>query len=228
MIDFHLELNGKNVRVGLMGLPIAKPKPVVQYATGAGEVQSRKMITGINKAANVSFDSLRDGDPELDLNLAGADASDLTPAYFDPQAEHAKPVTDFKDIDVIYGPDDSEKARRDHVNRKPNINETHPVKVTRRLPLAEVLTSFVPKQTLQVVHTDGLNFEFLRDFAKDLLVKQEAAVLGAGAKANLPLVLRNASSPHRAFLIGAFAETDRYQLLLMLSDQELKLPEQSA
>ena len=92
----------------------------------------------------------------------------------------------------------------------------------------EALTAFAFKQTLQVAHVDGLTFEFLRDLARDLAQKNEVAVLGAGPKGNLPLVLREAGTPNRAFLYGEVDAEGRYRLLLLLSDQELKLPDRPA
>ena len=227
MLDFHLELNGKSARVGLHGLPVATPKKPVKYATGAGEVAGRRMISGIRKNLKTDYAALRDGDPELDLALAGTqiDTSDTTPAYFDANSEAPKPIGDFNDIDIVFDASGAEKSRRPHLNRPANINDIHPIKVTKRIPLIEALTEFAPKHTLQVVHVDGLSFDFLREYAADLVAKNEAARVGSGPKGNLPIVLRAHSSPYRGFLIGKAAPADRYQLLLVLSDQELKLPE---
>jgi hypothetical protein len=53
------------------------------------------------------------------------------------------------------------------------------------------------------------------------------ALLGAGPKGAGPVVLRDGGSPFRAFLYGeaeGSGEKARYRLLLLLSDQELKLP----
>ena len=229
MLDFHLELNGKSARVGLYGLPVATPRKAVKYATGAGEVAGRRMITGIRKNLKTDFAALRDGDPELNLALAGTqvDTDDTTPAYFDPNSETPQPIGDFNDIDIIFDASGAEKSRRPHLVRAANLNDVHPIKVTKRIPLSEALTEFAPKHTLQVVHIDGLSFDFLRAFAADLVAKNEAARVGAGPKGNLPIVLRAHSSPYRGFLIGKAAPADRYQLLLVLSDQELKLPEAS-
>ena len=63
--------------------------------------------------------------------------------------------------------------------------------------------------------------------AKRLHDKKEVALLGAGPKGNAPLILRDKGSPHRAFLFGELGkggESDKYRLLLLLSNQELKLP----
>ena len=134
------------------------------------------------------------------------------------------PIGDFADIDIVFGPDGEEKTRRPHLVRRPNLDELHPVKLGKRMPMAEALTGFAFKQMLQLAHTDGLSFEFLRDLAADLAQKQEVALLGAGPKGNLPLVLREHGSAYRAFLYGEVDDAGRYQLLLLLSDQELKLP----
>ena len=227
MLDFHLELNGKSARVGLHGLPIATPKKAVKYATGAGEVAGRRMITGIRKNLKTDFAALRDGDPELNLALAGTqvDTDDTTPAYFDPSSELPRPIDNYNDIDIIFDASGAEKSRRPHLVRVANLNDTHPIKVSKRIPLSVALTEFAPKHTFQVTHLDGLSFDFLREFAADLVAKNEAARVGAGPKGTLPIVLRKHSSQYRGFLVAKAAPTDSYQLLLILSDQELKLPE---
>lgn len=227
MLELHLELGGKSTRVGLHGLPQVKPKIDVKQATGAGEIASRRMISGIKKNVSVDFAALRDGDPELDLALAGTriDAADTTPVYFFPDAENPKPVSDFNDIDIVFDAAGNEKQRRAHLVRAANVNIAQPVKVRKRIPMHDALTSFAPKHVLQVVHTDGLSFDFLRDFALDLLAKNEAASLIAGPKSNLPLVLRKEGVRYNGFLVALNASSDRYQLVLLLSDQELKLPE---
>lgn len=228
MLTLHLEYGGKSTRVSLYGLPRAQPRPEPVSRTSRGEIASRRIISGIRKApANLSFDALRDGDPELDLQLAGMaiEPDSATTAYFDRSAPEQGPVGDFQDIDIVFDASGAEKARRPHLKRSSNLDDLHPVKVTKRLPLSEALSSFVIKSTLQVAHVDGLTFEFLQGIARDLASKQEVAVLGAGAKGNMPLVLREGGTPYRAFLAGQVEANDRYQLLLLVSDQELKQPE---
>ena len=229
MLEFHLELNGKSAHVELHKLPVAIPQKAVKYATGAGEVVGRRMITGIRKNLKTDFAALRDGDPELDLSLAGTqiDAGDTTPAYFDAGSESPQPISEFNDIDIVFDASGAEKSRRPHLNRPANINGAYPIKASKRIPLSEALTEFAPKHTLQVTHVDGLSFDFLREFAADLVAKNEAARVGAGPKGTQPIVLRQHSSPYLGFLIGKAAPANSYQLLLVLSDQQLKLPEAS-
>jgi hypothetical protein len=49
------------------------------------------------------------------------------------------------------------------------------------------------------------------------------ALVGAGPKGAAPLVVRDRGNPYRAFLYGE-ADGEQYRLLLLLSDQEMKLP----
>jgi len=149
---------------------------------------------------------------------------DATPAYFDPSDAAPKPIGDFANVDVVFDAQGAEKARRPHLVRRPSLNELHPVKVTKRMPLLEALMSFTFRQSMQLAHVDGLIFEFLRDLARDLQQNQEVALLGAGPKANQPLVIREHGGAWRGFLYGEVNAQGECRLLLLLSDQELKLP----
>ena len=209
----HLEHSARSARVALHGLPLERPRQKTQNATAVGPVSTWRVVTGARKSdPSIGYDDLLEGDPEIDLALAGTevDSDSATPAWFDPSAAEPRPIGDFADVDIVYDATGAEKTRRPHLVRRPNLNELHPVKVGKRLPIADALT-------------DGLTFEFLHDLAKDLADKGEVALLGAGPKGNLPLVLREHGTAYRAFLYGEVAE-GRYKLLL-LSDQELKLPE---
>jgi hypothetical protein len=96
------------------------------------------------------------------------------------------------------------------------------------MPLEQVLTTFVFRTTYQLVHEDGIGYEFLHRVAAKLHKDGVAALLGAGPKGNQPLVFKAKGSPFRAFLygeIGEGADTDKYRLLLLLSNQELKMPD---
>lgn len=226
-MTLHLEHGARSARVALHGLPLERPRMKTVNTTPVGPVNTWRVVTGVRKdEAGIGFDALLEGDPELDLQLAGTevDSDSVTPAWFDPSAEEPRPIGDFADVDIVYDPAGKEKARRPHLVRRPNLNELHPVKLGKRMPAVDALTAFAFKQTLQVAHTDGLTFEFLRDLAKDLADKGEVALLGAGPKGNMPLVLREHGTAYRAFLYGE-VEEGRYKLLLLLSDQELKLPE---
>lgn len=227
-MTLHLEHGSRSARLSLLGLPTSKPRPKPVTRTPFGEIRSWRIANGVRKGAEgIDFAALRDGDPELDVELAGLeiDSDDCSPAWFDPNAAEPAPIGDFADVDIVFDASGSEKQRRPHLIRRPNLNELHPVKLGKRLPATEALTGFAYKQVLQLAHTDGLSFEFLRELARELAERKEVALLGAGPKGNLPLVLREHGSAYRAFLYGEVDGAGRYKLLLLLSDQELKLPE---
>lgn len=226
MQTIHLEHAGRTLRAGLHALPRARSHAKLSYQTSAGQVSSTRLINGIKRNATVEPDSLIAGDPELDLASAGIAIAPgtATTAYFDASADQPTPVGDFTDTDVVYDAHGTETARRPHLVRQSNLDTLYPIKLGKRLSLIQALTQFAIRGQLQISHSDGLSFEFLRDLAADLQNKGEVAVLGAGPKGNQPLVLREHGSAYRGFLAGEVDAEGNYQLLLLLSDQELKLP----
>jgi hypothetical protein len=152
---------------------------------------------------------------------------DATAVYIDPTAAQPTIATDFKEVEVVYTPEGQEKERRSRVYRTANVDTTAPLKIARRMPTAECLSRFVFRAMQQLVHTDGLTFDFLFGLAKSLQENKSMALLGAGPKGAAPIVLRDGGTPFRAFLYGEVegsGDNARYRLLLLLSDQELKRP----
>lgn len=232
MQTIHLELGGKSTRVSLQTLPAQKTKVAPITKTSAGPVHTLRVTNGRNPKIDpfqLSQAQLIESDPELLGSGAGEvlSAEMISAAYYDPTEPDPVPVPDFKLVDHVFDPQGQEKETRPYVLRRPNLNELHPVKIGKRVPLVQALTQFVFKESRQIIHVDGLSYDFLFALAKDLHEKQEIAILGAGAKGNQPLIMREKGSPNRAFLygeIGTGAEADRYRLLLLLSNQELKIP----
>jgi hypothetical protein len=232
MNTIHLDLQGKTARVLFQSLPCARQKPAIRTLTSKGSVASARIVNGANPRVDpfkITAQDLIAGDPELAPHSAGEvlDVEALSAAFYEPESASPAPVADFKQIDIVYDSTGAEKERRPHVTRMTNLNELHPIRIGKRLPLAQALTDFVYKQAYQIVHEDGVTKDFLFNLAQDLHTKQEMAVLGAGPKGNQPLVVRDKGTPYRAFLygeIGAGDDEGKYKLLLLLSDQELKRP----
>ncbi|MCA1904581.1 MAG: hypothetical protein CV045_07920 [Cyanobacteria bacterium M5B4] len=227
----HLEYQGITTKVSVQTpLPMV-PKPKLVYRTPAGRVSSLPILKGINSTIDpktLQPQDLIDSDPELDWRSGGEilEMDMLTTAYFDPNDNDRRPVSDFQVFDIIYDAQGNAIDRRPKLNRKANINTPIPVKLGKRLPLLQVLTTFVLRHTYQLVHEDGVTREFLYRIAQDLHHKQEMAIVGAGVKGNQPIVMRDKGSPYRGFLygeIGKDQQQEQYKLLLLLSDQELKL-----
>ena len=227
MLTIHLENEGRSARLGLTLPPAEKALPPLEQVTSAGKIKRVQAMNGQVPLASTTAAALIEGDPELDLLSAGRLMRDATAVYLDTTAEKPTIATDFKEVEIVYTVDGQEKERRPRVFRTANIDTTSPLKIVKRLPVKECLTRFVFRGMQQLVHTDGLTFDFLHGLAKSLQETQSMALIGAGPKGAGPLVLRDGGTPFRAFLYGeaeGSGEKARYRLLLLLSDQELKKP----
>ncbi len=230
----HLEDQGKSARVSLRPLPQAYPSPDLRSRTPVGPVSLVRLTNGLNSRLDpkqLAPQDLIESDPEINPARAGQilEPELLSTAYYDAQAEEPEPISNFKFTDIIFDPAGEEQDRRPHLTRRSNLNDLLPVKLGKRIPLQQALTQFIFKLTYQIVHEDGVTLEFLFNIAQDLDQKQELAVVGAGSKGNQPLVIREKGSPYRGFLygeIGRGEDEGKYKLLLLLSDQELRKPNQ--
>ena len=95
------------------------------------------------------------------------------------------------------------------------------------LKKSEVWNRFVFAAKLQVRHINGLTYDFLYETARELEQKDSLLLVGAGPKANQPLVFQRGGTPYRGFLEGR-TRGESYCLILHLSNMELKLPEKAA
>ena len=92
---------------------------------------------------------------------------------------------------------------------------------------SEVYNKFVFASKSQIVHVNGLTYDFLFGIAKELEEKESLMLLGAGPKGAQPLIFHRGGTPYRGFLEGR-TQGDKYCLLLHLSNMEFKVPEAAA
>ena len=76
-------------------------------------------------------------------------------------------------------------------------------------------------RTVQIRHLDGLSYDYLHGMAKELDGEDVAVYLGAGARGRERLIFNTNGAPYHGFLEGR-VDGERYQLLLHLSNMELK------
>jgi hypothetical protein len=227
MLTIHLENEGRSARIGLSAPVAEKAMAPLEQVTSAGKVKRIQALNGQNYLQPVNASQLIEGNPELDLQIAGRLMRDATAVYLDPTAAQPMLATEFKEVEVVYTQEGQEKERRARVFRTANVDTTAPLKIVRRMPVKDCLTRFIFRGIQQLVHTDGLTFDFLYGLAKSLQETQSMALVGAGPKGAGPLVLRDGGTPFRGFLYGEVegsGEEARYRVLLLLSDQELKRP----
>jgi hypothetical protein len=173
---------------------------------------------GIDKIA----DALIAGDPEIDRESSGRFLRDTSRVYVNSERQVVYGVTQNE---IVRNPDGSEKLRRPKKVTVTNVTPEQPLLWSGRLlAKREVYNKFVIVAKLQIVHINGLTYDFLHGIARELEQKESLLAVGAGPKSNQPLVLRRGALPYRGFLEGR-TRGDEYCLLLHLSNIELKAPE---
>ena len=169
--------------------------------------------------------ALVDGDPEIDLERHGSLLRETSRVYIDADGKIARRVQQFE---VVRNPDGTERERRPRKVAHPNLAEEVPLKWSGRLmKKAEVYNKFVFAAKRQIMHVNGLTYDFLYAMAKELHEAESLMLLGSGPKGNQPLVLTKGGQQYRGFLEGR-VDGEKYCLILHLSNMELKAPAEVA
>lgn len=167
-------------------------------------------------------EALIESDPEVDMELTGVLLRDTSRVWVNPDSEMVRRVSLFE---VVRNPDGSERERRPRKVLEGNVAGETPLKWSGKfIDKEKAKRKFVFAGKQQLVHVNGLTYDFLHSMAKDLEERNAFMLVGAGPKANQPLVLRRGSSPYRGFLEGR-TDGDRYCLMLHFTNMELKAPE---
>jgi len=163
--------------------------------------------------------ALIDGDPDIDAELFGSIMKETSRVFVDPDG---KIVHKVKQFEIIKNPDGTERERRPKKITHPNTNVETPLKWSgKKYKKTDIYNKFVFANKRQIVHVNGLTYDFLFNMAKELEAEQSLMMLGAGPKGQHPLVLQRGGQPYRAFLEGR-TQGDKYCLIMHLSNMELK------
>ncbi|MBX9926151.1 MAG: hypothetical protein K2Y05_07315 [Hyphomicrobiaceae bacterium] len=160
-------------------------------------------------------------DADVDFERIGMFLNGASRVYLNRAGEI---VYHIAETEVVRTPSGEEKERRPRKRPEPNADGETPLSWTgRKLAKDEALRKFVFSSKLQIVHVNGLTYDFLYGMAKELHEANSLMLLGAGKSGKEPLIFTRHSTPHRGFLEGRI-NGDRYVLLLHLSKMELKRP----
>lgn len=166
-------------------------------------------------------ESIIKGDPEVDYERVGGYLRDTSRVYVSPDQKIVHAAAQW---DVVKNPDGSIKDRRPHKPTLPNVATETPLRWSGKLmKKSEVWNKFVFAAKLQVVHVNGLTYDFLFEMAKELELKESLLLVGAGPKSNQPLCFQRGGTPYRGFLEGR-TQGESYCLILHLSNLELRAP----
>ena len=223
--------NPKN-RDAVVAAEALNPKREIRYTDAKGRpVSTRKLLkTDVlhdlpelltkSKKLEKLADALVNGDPEIDIESFGMFLTDMSRVYVTKKGI----IHLVEEIEVIYNPDGSVRERRPRKKEPQNMNGEFPMRWTGKfISKDEAAQRFVFTNKKQLVHINGLTFDFLYEMAKDLDEKNSLLLVRGGEKGNEPLVMNRGGKPYNAFLEGRVKD-DSYCLILHLSNMELKKP----
>lgn len=165
--------------------------------------------------------ALVEDDPEVDMEICGLYLWGVSKVYVDSSDGI---VYRIEQEEIVRGPDGSIREKRPRNQPEANVDSEIPLTWTgRKFNKDEAVRRFVFASKLQIVHINGLTYDFLYGMAKELSESNVLMMIGGGSKGRDPLVFRRGSVPYRGFLEGR-VDGDKYLLLLHLSNLELKIP----
>src|SRR5215510_9133044 len=224
-------INAKN-RDAIVALEAVRPKRDVRYIDeNHNLVLNRRLLKSdvahdLTALTNKDTDmeklgkKLIEGDPEIDIEHFGKFLVETSRVYVSEKGI-AHSVNEFE---VIYNPDGSVRERRPRKKETQNINTDAPLKWTRKfIKKKDAVKKFVFGAKKQLIHVNGLTYDFLYEIAKELHDKDTLMLLRGGEKGDQPLILYRGGKPYNAFLEGRI-DGDAYCLILHLSNMELKKP----
>ncbi|MBA2335650.1 MAG: hypothetical protein M3449_07965 [Acidobacteriota bacterium] len=160
------------------------------------------------------------GDPEIDIEEFGMFLTDTSRVYVSKKGI----VHLVEEFEVIKNPDGTVRERRPRKKEPQNMNSEIPLRWTGKfIKKEEAVNRFVFTNKKQLVHVNGLTFDFLFDMAKILDKKDSLLLIRGGENGSDPVVMNRGGKPYNAFLEGR-VKGDSYCLILHLSNMELKKP----
>lgn len=168
--------------------------------------------------ADVTAEDLIKGDPEIDLETCGTILDKTSKVY----ASGGRVAHRVVESEIVRGPDGQERDRRPRQIAEANAGVEAPLRWSGKLiRREEACRRFVFSRKQQLVHINGLTYDFLYGMARELESKDSLLLLGVGKRGTDPLVFQRGGKAYRGFLEGR-TRGDRYCLVLHLSNMELK------
>lgn len=165
-------------------------------------------------------DALVKSDPEIDIERFGAFLGQVSRVYVTEEGI----IHGVEEFEIVTNPDGTVRERRPRKKERQNINSDIPLRWSGKfIKKKDAVKKFVFINKQQLVHVNGLTFDFLYDIAKELDDKESLMLLRGGEKGNEPIILHRGGRPYNAFLEGRVKD-DSYCLIVHFSNLELKKP----
>jgi len=222
--------NSKQRNSVVVGFPVKPELKIIKGFEGENPEFKRYISVGEGKShedlvAKFGLDyskQLIDSDEEIDLEIVGKFIENTQSVYLTSEGEplFAAP----KIVEVTFNASGQEVNRNDPKDVYPTVTDEIPLRWTgKKIPKSEVVKKYLIKRTMQIGHSDGVTYDFLKNMAEELQKENSLVLLAAGSEGKDPIILNLNGSPYRGFLEGR-VEGDKYLLLLHLSNMEIKKP----
>lgn len=227
--------NTKN-RDAVVAFEAVVPKREVAFVDHKGKpVRTQKLLkTDIEhdltallkkkKDLNAIAKAIVKDDPEIDLEHFGMTLTDTSRVYVS-----KKGIIHLVDEwEVVKHPDGTVRDRRQRQKEPQNIHTDIPLRWSGKfIKKEEAARRFIFTHKRQLIHVNGLTYDFLYEMAKELDERNALMLLRGGEKGDQPIVMTRGAKPYNAFLEGRI-DGDSYLLVLQLSNMELKRPKETA
>ena len=223
--------NSKN-RDAVVAMEGLAPKRNVRYVDSEGRpVTTRKLLkTDIahdlpelakrRKTPEALAKALIKDDPEIDIEEFGRFLVETSRVYVSKRGI----IHLVEEFEVIKNPDGTIRERRPRRKEPQNINTDVPLKWTGKfIKKREAANRFIFTNKKQLVHINGLTYDFLFDMAKTLHDRDALMLIRGGENGDRPVIMNRGGRPYNAFLEGRVRD-DAYCLILHLSNMELRKP----
>lgn len=183
----------------------------------AALLKKKKDLNAVGKA-------LVKDDPEIDLEHFGMTLTDTSRVYVS-----KKGIIHLVDEwEVLKNPDGETRERRQRQKQSQNINSDIPLRWSGKfIKKEDAAHKFIFTHKRQLIHVNGLTYDFLYEMAKELHERNSLMLLRGGEKGDQPIIMTRGAKPYNAFLEGRI-DGDSYLLVLQLSNMELKRPPEPA
>ncbi len=227
-----INISNQKHRDAVVAFEAVVPKREVAFVDPKGKpVHTQKLLktdiehdlTAIQKKKkdlNAVAKAIIKDDPEIDMEQFGMFLTDTSRVYVSKKGI----IHLVEEFEVIKTADGDIRERRPRQKQPQNINTDIPLRWSGKfIKKEEAAHRFIFTHKRQLIHVNGLTYDFLYEMAKDLHERDSLMLLRGGEKGDQPIILTRGARPYNAFLEG-HVKGDSYCLILQLSNMELKRP----
>ncbi|MEQ1645254.1 MAG: hypothetical protein ABL959_17525, partial [Pyrinomonadaceae bacterium] len=158
----------------------------------AALLKKKKDLNAVGKA-------LVKDDPEIDLEHFGMTLTDTSRVYVS-----KKGIIHLVDEwEVLKNPDGETRERRQRQKQSQNINSDIPLRWSGKfIKKEDAAHKFIFTHKRQLIHVNGLTYDFLYEMAKELHERNSLMLLRGGEKGDQPIIMTRGAKPYNAFLEG--------------------------